>query len=340
MKLLDRTRAGIGRLLGVDHGGDRYTLRRRAGPRAGQRQPGRRPLGAHDVRLLLGRLRDAPRRPRRPGGRRAGRPRPSGQPRPAVPEGPVRAPDDPRRRPPHHADASTAARRRGTTRSTASSTASSDLIDAHGPESVAVLSTGQLVTEEFYALGKLVRLGMGLRHYDGNTTLCMASAVSGYKLSFGSRRPARLLRGLRARRRRRAVGRQHRRQPPAARAAGARRRTSARSSSSTPGSRRRRWSPTSTCRCGPAATSPCSTASSRVLLDEGLVDLDGAARATSTGSTSSSPTSRRGPSSGRPRRAASTPTRSARRPGRSAAPSAACSRGRWASTTRCRAPRP
>ena len=37
-----------------------------------------------------------------------------------------------------------------------------DLIARHGPESVAVLSTGQLVTEEFYALGKLVRLGMGV----------------------------------------------------------------------------------------------------------------------------------------------------------------------------------
>ena len=48
------------------------------------------------------------------------------------------------------------------------------LIAEHGPGSVAVLSTGQLVTEEFYALGKLVRLGMGLHHYDGNTTLCMA----------------------------------------------------------------------------------------------------------------------------------------------------------------------
>ncbi|HEV7762672.1 MAG TPA: molybdopterin-dependent oxidoreductase, partial [Acidimicrobiales bacterium] len=63
------------------------------------------------------------------------------------------------------------------------------LLDAHGPEAVAVLSTGQLVTEEFYALGKLARLGLGLRHYDGNTTLCMASAVSGYKLSFGSDGP-------------------------------------------------------------------------------------------------------------------------------------------------------
>ncbi|HET8617921.1 MAG TPA: nitrate reductase [Acidimicrobiales bacterium] len=63
------------------------------------------------------------------------------------------------------------------------------LVAEHGPESVAVLSTGQLVTEEFYALGKLVRLGMGVRHFDGNTTLCMASAVSGYKLSFGSDGP-------------------------------------------------------------------------------------------------------------------------------------------------------
>jgi anaerobic selenocysteine-containing dehydrogenase len=64
-----------------------------------------------------------------------------------------------------------------------------DLLDRHGPDAVAILSTGQLVTEELYALGKLARLGMGLRHYDGNTTLCMASAVSGYKLSFGADGP-------------------------------------------------------------------------------------------------------------------------------------------------------
>jgi assimilatory nitrate reductase catalytic subunit len=64
-----------------------------------------------------------------------------------------------------------------------------DIIERHGPGAVAVISTGQLVTEEFYTLGKLVRLGMGLRHYDGNTTLCMASAVSGYKASFGSDGP-------------------------------------------------------------------------------------------------------------------------------------------------------
>ncbi len=63
------------------------------------------------------------------------------------------------------------------------------LLHEHGPDSVAILSTGQLVTEEFYALGKLARLGLGLRHYDGNTTLCMASAVSGYKKTFGSDGP-------------------------------------------------------------------------------------------------------------------------------------------------------
>jgi assimilatory nitrate reductase catalytic subunit len=59
----------------------------------------------------------------------------------------------------------------------------------HGRESIGVISTGQLVTEEFYALGKLVQLGIGTRHYDGNTTLCMATAVAGYKKSFGSDGP-------------------------------------------------------------------------------------------------------------------------------------------------------
>jgi anaerobic selenocysteine-containing dehydrogenase len=58
-----------------------------------------------------------------------------------------------------------------------------------GRDSLGVISTGQLVTEEFYTLGKLVQLGFRTRNYDGNTTLCMASAVSGYKLSFGSDGP-------------------------------------------------------------------------------------------------------------------------------------------------------
>jgi len=59
----------------------------------------------------------------------------------------------------------------------------------HGKGAVAVISTGQLLTEEFYALGKFVQLGLGTNNYDGNTTLCMASAVMGYKQSFGSDGP-------------------------------------------------------------------------------------------------------------------------------------------------------
>lgn len=59
----------------------------------------------------------------------------------------------------------------------------------YGPDSLGVIGTGQLVTEEFYTLGKLIQLGFGTRNYDGNTTLCMASAVSGYKRSFGSDGP-------------------------------------------------------------------------------------------------------------------------------------------------------
>ena len=59
----------------------------------------------------------------------------------------------------------------------------------YGPQSVGVISTGQLLTEEFYALGKLVQLGFGTTNYDGNTTLCMSTAVAGYKRSFGSDGP-------------------------------------------------------------------------------------------------------------------------------------------------------
>ncbi|MDA7817294.1 nitrate reductase [Sulfurimonas sp.] len=59
----------------------------------------------------------------------------------------------------------------------------------HGEKAVGVISTGQLLTEEFYTLGKFVQLGLGTNNYDGNTTLCMASAVMGYKQSLGSDGP-------------------------------------------------------------------------------------------------------------------------------------------------------
>ncbi|MDN4501198.1 nitrate reductase [Alteromonadaceae bacterium BrNp21-10] len=64
-----------------------------------------------------------------------------------------------------------------------------EIQEKYGRDSFAVVSTGQLLTEEFYTLGKLTRGCIGTNNYDGNTTLCMASAVSGYKRSFGSDGP-------------------------------------------------------------------------------------------------------------------------------------------------------
>ena len=61
--------------------------------------------------------------------------------------------------------------------------------DQYGRDAFSIVSTGQIMTEEFYTLGKLARGVVGTNNYDGNTTLCMSSAVSGYKRSFGSDGP-------------------------------------------------------------------------------------------------------------------------------------------------------
>ena len=61
--------------------------------------------------------------------------------------------------------------------------------DCYGRDAFSIVSTGQIMTEEFYTLGKLARGVIGTNNYDGNTTLCMSSAVSGYKRSFGSDGP-------------------------------------------------------------------------------------------------------------------------------------------------------
>jgi assimilatory nitrate reductase catalytic subunit len=60
---------------------------------------------------------------------------------------------------------------------------------AGDPDAVAVLGSGQQTNEAAYALGKLARGGVGTRHYDANTTLCMASAVTAYYDAFGSDAP-------------------------------------------------------------------------------------------------------------------------------------------------------
>lgn len=59
------------------------------------------------------------------------------------------------------------------------------IMDQHGPESVAYLSTGQIMCEEMALLGAVAKFGMGMIHGDGNTRQCMATAVAAYKESFG-----------------------------------------------------------------------------------------------------------------------------------------------------------
>jgi ferredoxin-nitrate reductase len=55
----------------------------------------------------------------------------------------------------------------------------------HGAGSVAVLSTGQIVTEEMAFLGALTKFGMGIADLDSNTRQCMATSHVAYKQSFG-----------------------------------------------------------------------------------------------------------------------------------------------------------
>lgn len=57
--------------------------------------------------------------------------------------------------------------------------------EKHGPESVAFLGTGQIVSEELAFLGALGKFGMGMIHGDGNTRQCMATSVVAYKQAFG-----------------------------------------------------------------------------------------------------------------------------------------------------------
>lgn len=57
--------------------------------------------------------------------------------------------------------------------------------DQHGPESIAFLSSGQIVTEEMAFLGALAKFGMGMQHCDSNTRQCMATSAVAYKQSFG-----------------------------------------------------------------------------------------------------------------------------------------------------------
>jgi assimilatory nitrate reductase catalytic subunit len=58
-------------------------------------------------------------------------------------------------------------------------------IEDHGPESVALYVSGQLLTEDYYVANKLMKGYLGTANIDTNSRLCMASSVAGHVRAFG-----------------------------------------------------------------------------------------------------------------------------------------------------------
>jgi assimilatory nitrate reductase catalytic subunit len=62
----------------------------------------------------------------------------------------------------------------------------SDTIARYGPDSVAFYVSGQLLTEDYYVVNKLIKGYIGSANIDTNSRLCMASSVIGHKRAFGA----------------------------------------------------------------------------------------------------------------------------------------------------------
>jgi anaerobic selenocysteine-containing dehydrogenase len=58
-----------------------------------------------------------------------------------------------------------------------------------GPDAVAIYHSGQLLLEEYYALGKIARVGLGTANIDANTRLCTATTAAALMESFGADGP-------------------------------------------------------------------------------------------------------------------------------------------------------
>ena len=63
------------------------------------------------------------------------------------------------------------------------------IIREHGPQAVGFYGSGQLLTEDYYVLNKLVKGLIGTNNLDTNSRLCMSSAVAGYKATLGADAP-------------------------------------------------------------------------------------------------------------------------------------------------------
>jgi assimilatory nitrate reductase catalytic subunit len=57
--------------------------------------------------------------------------------------------------------------------------------DRYGPDAIAVYGGASMVTEKAYILGKFARVALGTKNIDYNGRLCMVSAGTAYKLTFG-----------------------------------------------------------------------------------------------------------------------------------------------------------
>ena len=62
----------------------------------------------------------------------------------------------------------------------------SEAVVAHGPDSVALYVSGQLLIEDYYVANKLMKGFIGTANIDTNSRLCMASSVAGHRRAFGS----------------------------------------------------------------------------------------------------------------------------------------------------------
>ena len=60
-----------------------------------------------------------------------------------------------------------------------------EIRDRYGPDAIAVYGGASMITEKAYVLGKFARVALGTRHIDYNGRLCMVSAGTAYRLTFG-----------------------------------------------------------------------------------------------------------------------------------------------------------
>ncbi len=59
------------------------------------------------------------------------------------------------------------------------------IVDRDGPDAFGFYISGQLLTEDYYVVNKLAKGFLGTNNVDSNSRLCMAGAVSAYRLTLG-----------------------------------------------------------------------------------------------------------------------------------------------------------